>query len=76
MDINFLFQQIPSYFLNILEILLILFLFFLLIREFVTWYWKLNRIVNLLEKIEENTRKENVPAKDPGVHPNGFFGKD
>ena len=34
--------------------------FFLIIREIVTWYWKINRIVNLLEKIEKNTsRQEN-----------------
>ncbi len=31
---------------------------FLVIREIVTWYWKLNRIEDLLEKIDENTRKE------------------
>lgn len=35
-------------------------LFFLLFREIVTWYWKINKIVDLLEKIEKNTRKENV----------------
>ena len=32
-------------------------LFTLAIREIVTWYWKINRMVNLLEKIENNTRK-------------------
>jgi hypothetical protein len=37
--------------------LLISFLFFLLIREIVTWYWKINKIAALLEKIEQNTRK-------------------
>lgn len=30
---------------------------FVLIRELITWYWKINRIIELLEKIEENTRK-------------------
>lgn len=30
---------------------------FILIRELITWYWKINRIIELLEKIEENTRK-------------------
>lgn len=30
---------------------------FLIFREVVTWYFKLSRIVELLEKIEENTRK-------------------
>ena len=29
--------------------------FFLIIREILTWYWKINRIVSLLEKIEKNT---------------------
>ena len=29
---------------------------FLIFREVVTWYWKINKIVSLLEKIEENTR--------------------
>jgi len=34
--------------------------FFLIIREILTWYWKINRVVNLLEKIEKNTaHKEN-----------------
>ena len=42
---------------------------FLLIREILTWYWKINRIVALLEKIEKNTRsggmaKETAPAAD------------
>jgi len=35
----------------------ILFLFF---REVITWYWKLNRIVSLLERIEKNTRPVSV----------------
>lgn len=39
-------------------------LFFLLIREIVTWYWKINRIVNLLEKIEENTRKPGAKTEE------------
>lgn len=40
---------------NLLEIIL-LFLFliivWLLIRELLTWYWKINKIVSILEKIE------------------------
>ena len=32
------------------------FLFFLLIREIVMWYWKINKIVGLLEDIKENTK--------------------
>jgi hypothetical protein len=29
---------------------------FFILREVVTWYWKVNRVVELLEQIEENTR--------------------
>lgn len=32
--------------------------FFLIIREIVTWYWKINRMVDLLEKIEKNTSRQ------------------
>jgi len=32
--------------------------FFLLIREIVAWYLKINQIKRLLERIEENTRKQ------------------
>jgi len=40
---------------NLLEIIiffLALFIIWLLIREFLTWYWKINKIVSILEKIE------------------------
>lgn len=30
---------------------------FLILREIILWYFRINRIVELLEKIEENTRK-------------------
>lgn len=36
---------------------------FTLIRELITWYWKINRTIELLEKIEMNTRKENSVVK-------------
>jgi hypothetical protein len=36
----------------------------LLIREIVTWYWKINRIVSLLEKIERNTRRDSISNQD------------
>lgn len=35
---------------------------FLITRELITWYWKINEIVSLLKKIEENTRP-NIPSK-------------
>lgn len=31
-------------------------IFFFIIREVIMWYWKINKIIDLLEKIEENTR--------------------
>lgn len=52
------------YFFNLKTFIIIgifLALFFLVIREIVTWYWKINHIVSLLEKIEKNTsRQENT----------------
>ena len=46
-----------NFFLSVdfLFFLTIAFLFFLIFRELVTWYWKINRIVHLLEEIEINT---------------------
>ena len=38
--------------------------FFLVIREIVTWYWKINKIVRSLDKIEKNTRKKGVIYPD------------
>ncbi len=42
----------PISFLIVLGILVALFLIF---RELVTWYWKINKIVDILERIEKNT---------------------
>lgn len=39
-----------------LVILGVLFLFFLIGRELVCWYWKINRTVELLEKIHEQLK--------------------
>jgi len=36
--------------------LAVLILIFLAIREIVCWYWKINRIVELLESIESHLR--------------------
>lgn len=33
-------------------------LLFILSRELWTWYWKINRMVKLLEQIEKNTRSK------------------
>ena len=42
----------PISFLIVLGILVALFLIF---RELVAWYWKINKIVDILERIEKNT---------------------
>ena len=31
---------------------------FFLVREILLWYWKVNKAIELLEKIEKNTRKD------------------
>jgi len=56
MNFNFLYKSIFN--LNTLIVIGIIFIIFLLIREFVTWYWKINQIVSLLKEIRENTKKE------------------
>jgi hypothetical protein len=50
--------------LNILLVLVFGFFVFVAIRELLTWYWKINRIETLLERIERNTRKEGVKYPD------------
>jgi len=45
----------------------IIILIFWLCREVVTWYWKLNKISDLLEKIEENTRQKNQTKSDKEI---------
>jgi ABC-type uncharacterized transport system permease subunit len=32
---------------------------FLIFREITTWYWKINEIIELLEEIRKNTKKDN-----------------
>ena len=36
---------------------------FLVLREMVTWYWKINQAIDLLTQIEENTRKHSIDNK-------------
>lgn len=52
-----------NFFGGVLVFLLFAFAFFLILREIVTWYWKINRIEELLEKIEKNTSKTNGAEK-------------
>ncbi len=42
-----------SVLISILVAFVILFFVFLLIREMVCWYWKINRMVELLENIDK-----------------------
>ena len=41
---------------NVLISIVVLLIVFLIFRELVCWYWKINRIVELLESIERNTK--------------------
>ena len=43
--------------------LLILLVLFIVLRSLVLWYWKINKIVGLLESIERNTHKEKAEDK-------------
>jgi len=36
----------------------VIILVFLIMRVLVLWYWKIDKIVDLLNKIEENTRSD------------------
>lgn len=42
-------------------IVFLVLVFFMVIRELVTWYWKINKITALLDKIEKNTSKNDSP---------------
>lgn len=39
------------------------FIFFMVIRELVTWYWKINKISDTLDKIEKNTRPKETSTE-------------
>jgi len=49
-------ELIKSNISTILIVILILFIIWLLVREIKTWYWKINDIVSLLKRIDDNTR--------------------
>lgn len=50
---------------NILTALAVGAIVFFILREFWCWYFKLNRIEELLEKIEKNTRPAIQTSKEP-----------
>ncbi len=49
--------------LNWLIAFVIFILFVLIVREILCWYWKINKIINLLEDIKENTSHKAQPIK-------------
>ncbi len=44
--------------LSILIVPLVVIVIFLALREVMAWYWKINKICDLLTRIEENTKKD------------------
>ena len=48
---------------EIAPILIITILIFLIFRELVCWYWKLNRIVSALEDIRAELKGLDLPVK-------------
>ncbi|OHA87735.1 MAG: hypothetical protein A3A96_02105 [Candidatus Zambryskibacteria bacterium RIFCSPLOWO2_01_FULL_39_39] len=44
--------------------LLVAIIFFIVVREILTWYWKINKAIRILERIERNTRKDGVKYPD------------
>lgn len=55
---------------NIFIAILLVIVFFFIIREIVTWYFKMNRVIELLEAIEENTRPKDKVVKDEVIGEN------
>ncbi len=50
--------------LSIIILLCVVFLIFLLLREFACWYWKINDIKKLLEDIKNNTQQNCGKSQD------------
>jgi len=49
--------SIISFLFSLLVAFAVFFFIFLIMRQFTLWYFKVNQIIGLLEKIEENTRQ-------------------
>jgi len=49
----------PSTGAHIFYIVVIILVLFIVVRYVLLWYWKIDRTITLLEKIEENTRPKN-----------------
>lgn len=63
MDIKSIFPFLSFNWADIIFYLFWAFLFFMVIREVLIWYWKLNKITDLSEKIEKNTNKNDSENK-------------
>lgn len=61
---------------NILILVGVVFIFFVIGRELVCWYWKINRIEEVLKKIEENTRPKNAPHKSQNAVDHSYDADD
>jgi hypothetical protein len=55
---------------EILVGLLIFILVFAILREVLMWYWKINEMCDLLEKIEQNTRPKGTVANPLSIPEN------
>ena len=53
---------------NILVYIALSLIGFLIIRELVTWYFKLNEIVSLLREIRDNTKSRNLSSSSDPVN--------
>ncbi|MBU2103963.1 hypothetical protein KJ848_03015 [Patescibacteria group bacterium] len=54
----------PAFDINIVFPILLGLLALFILREVLAWYWKINRVIQLLEKIEENTRTGTPKQKE------------
>lgn len=54
----------PDYVMWIIIIVLGIIIIYFILREVRTWYWKINEQIELLKKIEENTRPKTTKIED------------
>lgn len=56
----------PDYVMWVIIIIFGIIILYFILRELRTWYWKINRQIELLEKIEKNTRPKNNQEEGGG----------
>jgi hypothetical protein len=49
---------------NLITYLFLAIVIFLILREFMAWYWKTNEIIKLLEEIKRSLRAKNTLDKE------------